>query len=181
MMRKFFALAITSLISVSALAAEGQPYVYGDYSATKLNNANPFPNPGAFDFGIGYKFHPNFAAEFGYTFFGNSTVDFGFGTATLKSSSFRTALVGLLPLQDKFSAFGKLGFARNKVDLSGSGLLAGITASDSKNSLYWGLGLNYQFSEQVGLHVQYQNYGDFESGANPMSATAFSFGASYSF
>lgn len=182
-MKKIVAIALlTSLISAPVFAAEGQAYIYGDYGSATFKDASPFPSPGLFDLGAGYQFHSNIAAELGYTIFGDSKIDFGGGnTATLKASSLHAAIVGIAPINNELSLFGKLGFASNKADISKTGAVTITKPSYSKTDTYFGLGARYNFDKQVSMHVQYQNFGKVSSDANPPSATAISVGASYNF
>lgn len=182
-MKKLVAVALlSSLISASAFAAEGQAYIYGDYGSAKFENPGLFPSPGMFDFGGGYQFHPNIAGELGYTIFGNSKIDWGGGdTATLKTSSLHAALVGIAPINNELSLFGKLGFSANKGDVSVTGAVTTTKPSISKTSAYFGVGAQYNFDKQVSMHVQYQNFGKFEDATNAFATNAISIGASYNF
>jgi OOP family OmpA-OmpF porin len=182
MKKSLVALAVAALISTPALAAEGQAYIFGDYGSAKFQNSGLLPSPGMLDFGAGYQFHPNIAGELGYTIFGDSKVDFGGGdTATFKSSATHAAVVGIFPISNELSVFGKLGFSSNKGDISVTGAVTTTKPSVSKTDTYFGLGVRYNFDKQVSMHVQYQNFGKFESATNPLSATGISVGASYNF
>lgn len=187
-MKKLVAVALlSSLISASAFAAEGQAYIYGDYGSARFKDANPLPSPGMFDLGAGYQFHPNIAGELGYTYFGDSTADYvGYGTATAKVRSLHAAIVGIAPINNELSLFGKLGLASNKANLSSTGTVTLTKSSVSKTDTYFGLGVLYNLDKQVSMHVQYQNFGKFSSesvsgGTNLPSTSAISIGASYNF
>lgn len=182
-MKKIVAVALlTTLISAPVFAAEGQAYIYGDYGSATFKDAGQFPSPGMFDLGAGYQFHPNIAGELGYTIFGDSKIDFGGGdTVTIKTSSLHAAIVGIAPINNELSLFGKLGFASNKGDMSVTGAVTTTKPSFSNTDGYFGLGVRYSFDKQVSMHVQYQNFGKLDSDANPPAATAISIGASYNF
>lgn len=178
-MKKIFAVAIVLSIFFAAptFAADTGAYISADLGAATLTNAAPFPNPGLFSFGAGYRFTPNIAADLGFTVFGDSTVNIaGVGSITMKLASFHPAVVGILPFNDQFSVFGKLGIAMNTEKYTGLG-----SASYSQNSTYLGLGGQYNFNKQVGMRVQYESFGDFDNVPPPYSATAISVGVVYNF
>jgi OOP family OmpA-OmpF porin len=91
----------------------------------------------------GYQFHRNFAAEVGY------------GILVDKSDVEVTVLelvgVGLWPLGQNFSLVGKLGFANWEVD-------AGSRGSQDGTDLTWGLGVQWDFTRNLGLRAMYQRY-----------------------
>jgi len=182
MKKTLVALTVAALVSTPALASEGQAYIYGDYGSATFKDAGLFPSPGMFDLGAGYQFHPNIAGELGYTILGDSKVDLGGGdTITVKVTSLHAAIVGIAPINNELSLFGKLGFASNKADLSATGAVTITKPSHSKTDTYFGLGARYNLDKQVSMHVQYQSVGKLSSDANPPSATAISIGTSYNF
>ena len=171
-MKKIIAVAaLFTVLSTSAFAAGNNAYVTADLSKASYSNASPFPNPKKFGIGVGYQATPNVAAEVGYHKFGDSTVTAGAVTQTLKVSSLTVAAVGNYPINDQFSAIGKLGIAMNK--LSGTG-----NYTDSSNSLYFAVGGQYNINQQFAVRAQYENFGDITSlgGSGPGQATASAFG-----
>ncbi|MBI3228764.1 MAG: outer membrane beta-barrel protein [Burkholderiales bacterium] len=73
----------------------------------------------------GWNYNANFAVEAGYADFGSAKVNFstnaGNGSAEAKVNAFYLAGKGTMPINEQFSAFGKLGVVRNKSDYSGRG------------------------------------------------------------
>src|SRR3954465_5594534 len=59
----------------------------------------------------GYKFHPKIAVEGGYSPLGETSASIGgLGSVTAEANAWDIVGVGILPLGNNFSAFGKLGF-----------------------------------------------------------------------
>jgi OOP family OmpA-OmpF porin len=132
----------------------------------------------------GYRFNQNWAAELGYTnlgkfTYGNSAATGSF-TETYKTSSWTGAAVGTMPLMNGFSLLGKAGLAYNvaKGSISGSGAFgAGATAfnptgTKRKTDLLLGVGLNYDFSPQVGMRLEYEDFGKFGTAIPTTGASA---------
>lgn len=179
-MKKF---AITALLSVfvatPALADNtGKMYIAGDLGSATYSNMSPFPNPGVVRFAVGSHFSPNVAGEIGYSKFGDSTLTGPGGSATISASSFQIAAIGSLPLNPQFDLTGKLGLSHNSAE--GTSSFGGL-GSVSQNSLIFGVGAQFHLNSQTSLRAQYDDYGDFESGASPMKATAVSLGVVYNF
>ncbi len=83
-------------------------------------------------------------------------------------------MVGSYPISEQMSLLGKIGFASNKVDITSN---FGVSASDSKTSLYYALGGEYNINQKYAVRAQYEDFGDLDSGTNPASATAFGISA----
>jgi OOP family OmpA-OmpF porin len=115
----------------------------------------------------GRKFNKNFAIEASYFKLG----EFGFtahtappGTLTgkIKLQGVGVDGVGILPLTEKFSAFGKLGlqYAQSKDTFSGTGAVTATNPNPSKSSAGYklGLGAQYDFTPSLGLRGEWENY-----------------------
>ncbi len=175
-MKKIIAIAVLSAaLTTSAFAADNTTYVNIGLGSATYKNMGDLPNPGKFDLGIGYSFTPTLSAELSYHKFGDSTVVYiGSGSVTVSASSVTAAVVGSYPVNDQVSLLGKIGLASNKADASST---TGSSASVSKTSLYYALGGEYNINQKYAIRAQYEDFGDFESATNPMSATAFGFSA----
>ena len=99
----------------------------------------------------GYQFNKNIAIEFGYIDLGKVAG----GSATGKASD--VVGVGSIPLADKFSVYGKLGFAWSEVK--------GFGQNESGLELTYGLGASYDFSPTVAFRGEWQKYPDAGDGA----------------
>jgi len=119
----------------------------------------------------GYQINKNFAAELGYTDFGKVES----GGTTAKGNAWELVGVGTLPINDKFSVFGKLGFAMGEGDVS----TALGSSSDDSTELTYGIGVKYNFTPVLGVTAEYQAYPDFANGFSDVSV--FSVGVVYRF
>jgi len=118
----------------------------------------------------GYKFNKYFAVEGGYFNLGK----FGFTATTTPPGTFTGSgkfqglnldAVGILPLSQKFSAFGRVGYiyTETKDSFSGSGGGTGVAASnpnpEKKDGNYkYGLGAQYDFTYNLGLRAEWERY-----------------------
>ncbi len=133
-------------------------YVGGDLGQSKFKDAcNAFAS-GCDDkdtqWGLfaGYQFNRNIAAELGYHDLGKVGTPLG----DIKGTTWEITAVGMLPLTNEFSAYGKLGGYRGKFDGAGS--------SNTNNDLTYGLGVQYDMTRNVGLRGEWQRYHDMGSG-----------------
>lgn len=114
----------------------------------------------------GYQFNKNFAVELGYTDLGESSFagslpPFGTVTATLESTAWELVAVGILPLADRFSVYGKIGMYRAETDFSGSvSGLGSVSESDSNTDLTFGIGVRFDFTKNLGVRGEWQRYSD---------------------
>lgn len=148
--------------SLPAVAQDIGPYLGGSFGQTKVKEWCDAP-PGALtacddsDTGWkilgGYRFHRHFAAEGTYIDWGKVSARAGASSVTSKSSSFGIAAVGLLPLDERFSLFGKLGFLQTKQDLARVGAPS-RTGDDTE--LHYGIGLKYGLTQNWGLRAEWE-------------------------
>ncbi len=123
------------------------------------------------DFGYklfaGYRFNQYFALEGGYFNLGqfgfvSTTNPAGTLTGKIKLQGFNLDAVGILPLSERFSAFGRVGlqYARAKDDFNGTGGVVVLDSSPSKTapSYKTGLGIQYDFNPNVGLRGELERY-----------------------
>ncbi len=137
----------------------------------------------------GYQFDQNWAAEFGYTKFSNVKAKFDYpyftGTQTLKEHAFDLVAKGILPLQNGFNMYGKLGAALISMDPSGSATVDGVTASgtgDTQNKVYptFGVGVSYDITPNVPVDISWNRIQK-TGGGNIQSTNFFSAGIAYNF
>ena len=118
----------------------------------------------------GYKFNKHFAVEGGYFNLG----EFGFTASYAPASSFTGSMklqgvnldaLGILPLTEKFSAFGRLGviYAEAKDTFTGTGAGASVAASDpnpkkSDTNYKYGVGLQYDFTRALSMRGEWERY-----------------------
>ena len=116
----------------------------------------------------GYKFNKHFALEGGYFNLGQfgytaTTVPAGTLNGMIKLKGLNLDAVGILPITEKFSAFGRVGlnYAEAKDSFSSSGAVATPTdPSPSKRGTNYktGLGLQYDLNDTVGLRGEWERY-----------------------
>jgi OOP family OmpA-OmpF porin len=170
----------------------GKAYVAGDLGSASYSNvtvpagggypAGTFPNPAMVRIAGGYHFSPIFAAEIGYSKFGDTQLDYaGVGIATLSMNSFQVAAVGTFPVSPQFDLIGKLGLSRNTVNLTGTGGFSSINNSSSQTDLLVGAGMQYNLNSQVSIRAQYDSFGKFTNDSQPITASAISVGVAYNF
>jgi OOP family OmpA-OmpF porin len=113
----------------------------------------------------GYQFNTSFGAELGYVNLGKATISgvdpiVGPVSANIKAKGFELLAVGTVPLADKFSAYGKLGFFR--WDLDAAVAVSGLSGSLSENGtdLTYGIGVKYDIAKNIGARLEWQRYKD---------------------
>jgi len=129
----------------------------------------------------GYEINQNWGGEIGYTDFRSANASYTLngvnGRADTDGHSFYLAAKGSVPINEQFSAYGKLGAAYNKASLSTT--TAGLNYDDSRTTAYGALGLQYKLNQNVSFIAEYERYGDKRDfGAKPDVVTV---GARYSF
>ena len=131
-------------LAVSAGAYAQQPATTGFYIGAEVGNTDLDGADDDIGFKLlgGYQFHRNIAAELGY----GMLYDKGGAEVT----AIELVAVGMFPIANQFSIIGKLGFANVDVEVAG--------ASDDKTELTWGLGVQYDFSRNLGVRALFQRY-----------------------
>jgi OmpA-OmpF porin, OOP family len=108
----------------------------------------------------GYQFNRNLAVEVGYSDLGEVSVNAGvLGAATIEATAIEVVAVGILPLANQFSVYGKLGMYRGEADQSGTGAFV-ASASESNTDLTFGVGVKYDFTRNLGVRAEWQRYSD---------------------
>lgn len=126
----------------------------------------------------GYRFNANWAAEGGYADLGKSKYQqAGYPENTMKTALWHIDAVGTVPLNDKFSVFGKLGVAQITYDVNGD--------KNHKSTLHLGAGASYALTPAVVLRAEYDDYGKarFTDGSASLDIRShqFSLGMDYRF
>lgn len=122
---------------------------------------------------FGYRFNRYFAAELGLAQFGSlkstarADVDFGSGfvpasvSLTFSAGGPVVSAVGILPINEKFEVYGRLGYLfcsserelTSRVDGQSGGF--GSAKGDSQNPVY-GLGFAYHFNQVYSVRAEFQ-------------------------
>lgn len=142
--------------------------------AAALNSSDSGTN-GQWRLQGGYKLTPNIALEAGYIDLGKSTYKATFSGGSAKadwsSGGIDVAALGILPLNDKFSMFGKVGAIATKTstDWKSSGI-TGIpdgTKDKSQTLPFFGIGASYSLNDRNDVRVEYEQF----NGAGDSSVT----------
>jgi len=183
------ALMVLATLAGQALAQQAGPW-YGGLSAGTSSasiDSGALPIAGApatslskddsdtgFKIYGGYRFNRHFALEAGYTDLGTfgatrTVLASPGGTlrAETKVSGVHFDAVGILPLAERFSLFGKVGGYYNEVKTTlsttgGVSLLPGVAASRSHSdvNLKYGIGAGFDFTERFGLRAEWERHSD---------------------
>lgn len=137
----------------------------------------------------GYQFNKYFALESGYFDLG----EFGFTATTvppgplvgeikIKGLNFDT--VGRLPITDRFSVFGRVGvnYAEARTSFtSGGGIIAPANRNKRAANVKYGLGLQYDFTDSLGLRAEMERYRIDDAIGNMGDVDLISIGLVYQF
>jgi len=115
----------------------------------------------------GYQLNRNFAVEGGY--FDLGRFSYGFDTTPAGTFSGNTRvrglnldLVGILPLSDRFSVFGRAGaaYAQSRANFASTGAVPVNTSSTRRNdtNLKLGLGMQYAITEALAVRAEIERY-----------------------
>jgi OOP family OmpA-OmpF porin len=99
----------------------------------------------------GYQVNQTWAAEAGYTDFGDHDVANG----TSKGNGTYVAAKATMPINDRFSAYGKVGVQHSERKFNS----AAVNLKDTDTGAYGALGVQYKLNQQVALTAEYERYG----------------------
>jgi OOP family OmpA-OmpF porin len=124
----------------------------------------------------GYQVNPWFAAELTYvdlgdiTYEASGTVTDGVGTFASDFGLEQSAagpvfsLLGIWPIGERFSVFGRLGIALMSVDADVDVTIDGVSATDSvstdRSNMIYGIGGEFLFNERFGLRLGWDRYAE---------------------
>jgi OOP family OmpA-OmpF porin len=103
----------------------------------------------------GYKFNKNLAVEGGYTPLGEVTASGGGVNITAEATAWELVGVGMLPLGNNFSIYGKLGFYNGEIELSSN---VGASGKKTTTDLTYGLGVQFDLTRNLGIRGEWQRY-----------------------
>jgi OOP family OmpA-OmpF porin len=111
---------------------------------------------------VGAQFGRTGALELGYADLGKARASGASVSADAKVAAWDVVAVGLHPVTDRISLFGKIGPYRAETKVSGSAAIAGFSASasagDSNTGLTFGLGAMYDFTRHIAARAEWQRY-----------------------
>jgi OOP family OmpA-OmpF porin len=173
-MKKLIVALIAGAAAMSAAQAQTtmtQPHAYVGVGVTSAKNIQSDDYKAGGKIYGGYQINQTWAAEAGYSDFG----DQDFANGTTKSSSYYLAGKATMPINEQFSAYGKLGVQHSERKFE----TAALHLNNNDTGAYGALGLQYNINQQVSLTAEYERYGkskDFGAKAN-----VFTVGAHYNF
>jgi OOP family OmpA-OmpF porin len=147
--------AAAMAMSAGALAQQNETgwYVGADIGQLDLEGAD---KDTAIRFLGGYKINRTFAAEVGYAML--------YDKDDVEVTAWELVGIAKMPLGNKFSVFGKLGFAMWEAEAD----VLGLTFKDDGTDLTFGAGVQYDVSRNLGLRAQWQRY-DVDADADVLS------------
>lgn len=183
-------LALTAALSVTTVqAADTGFYIGGSFGQSKISDFNGSDADAELaSLGItsttsaddkdtgwkafaGYRIMKYLAVEGAYTNFGEATANTvitaptaGTVNTDLESESWSISAVGILPLNDQFSLFARLGVNVWNIDISASGTGSGaVVVSDSEDGtdVVYGLGAAYNITQNLSVRGEWERY-DFD-------------------
>jgi OOP family OmpA-OmpF porin len=172
---KLIAKAIVSAAALAALSAHAEgPYVGGSLGSSRYNG--PEYGGGVTDrsgtggkiYG-GYGLTPNIALEAGWVDLGKAQTAAG----TVRGQGLFVDAVGKVPLTQGFSALGRVGAYHGKSKIAGS--------SQTGTQPKVGLGVQYDFSKQLGVRGEWERYRFKAVGGGKGDSDLYSVGVNYQF
>lgn len=160
---------LAALVSVNVFAGETYGFLemgqsklefdVGDgYSISKTDNV--------IGLGAGYNLNPHWAIEAAYRDFGGiSETDADDSKSSINMTALQISVVGIAPMSDVFSLYGRLGFGRLKaeydyVDCCDSDY--DESGSDTKNKAVFGVGGEYRFTDALGGRFEFSKFAEIE-------------------
>jgi OOP family OmpA-OmpF porin len=108
----------------------------------------------------GYRFHRNIAIEAGYVDLGKYSAGLGGTNVRFDAKAFELLAVGIVPVTQAFSVYGKAGLARWDVDAAISGTTFRI--SENGTDFTFGVGAQYDFTQNLAGRLEWQRYTDID-------------------
>ena len=138
----------------------------------------------------GYQLNRNFAIEGGYFDLGKfgytaTTLPAGSLTGTLKARGVNLDVLGIVPIGEKFSVFGRVGvnYAQVHDNFSGTGAVTVANPDPSKHSANYklGVGLQYAFTDALAMRLEAERYRIDDAVGNNGDIDLYSLGLIYRF
>lgn len=138
----------------------------------------------------GYQFNENFAVEGGYFDLGQfgyvaTVVPAGTLTGRIRLKGVNIDAVGILPISEQFSVFGRVGlnYAQAKDNFVGTGFVNVLNPNPSKNDINYkfGMGLQYSFTPAFGMRLEAERYRIDDAVGNKGDIDLISLGLIYRF
>jgi opacity protein-like surface antigen len=160
---KRIAIAAAAAVAMLSTAAQAQQtnYFYGEVGYTVMKiEGDGLPNvkPNALRGIVGYAYHPNLAME-GMLAFGvrdDSFNDAGVNVDVKLKNAWGIYLKPKFDVTPQLEVFGRLGATKTNIKATA----AGVSESERKGDLSWGLGAAYRFNPRMSVGLDYMRYSD---------------------
>ena len=171
-MKKTITAVAISMISATAAAQESGWYVGGAFGQSEAKDfCSAVPGRTSCDDSEvtlkamgGYQFMRNFAVEFGLTGVGEFEASSPGVRTTITIGIAEATAVGIVPLGDKFSLFGKVGVYTSGVEIK-TETIFGSNTDDTRNSdLTYGAGVGLAITPKLVVRAEWQRYQDVDAG-----------------
>ena len=168
-----------ALMSPAAEAQQGRVYLGGSFGQSEVQGdfcegaTTCDEKDSAWRIFGGYEFNRNFALEFGYANLGEATASgnvppFTNVNARFETTAFDLTAVGILPLNNQFSVFGRIGLYRAETDLTGSATLGSVvipvSEGESNMDLTFAVGARFDITRNFSIRAEWQRYQDVGGG-----------------
>jgi OOP family OmpA-OmpF porin len=164
------ALALSGLLAATQASAQafvgasiGQSDVDEDITAGLITSGSVDSKDNAFKVFGGYMFNRHFGVEGAYVDLGEVSYSGSFGSAAVnggkvETTGFNVAALGSYPVTEEFSVFGKIGLFIWEAEASDT--TGGVPFSEKTDGtdISFGLGLNYQFTRNLGVRAEWERF-----------------------
>ncbi len=164
------ALALSGLLAATQASAQafvgasiGQSDVDEDITAGLITSGSVDSKDNAFKVFGGYMFNRHFGVEGAYVDLGEVSYSGSFGSAAVnggkvETTGFNVAALGSYPVTEAFSVFGKIGLFIWEAEASDT--TGGVPFSEKTDGtdISFGLGLNYQFTRNLGVRAEWERF-----------------------
>ncbi|HWS02501.1 MAG TPA: outer membrane beta-barrel protein [Gammaproteobacteria bacterium] len=153
-----------SKIDISASDIDAELASAGYTSSTSVDDSDT-----GWKLFAGYRIMKYLSVEGAYTNLGEASASSiitvpgpGVVNATVEGEAWTVSALGILPIGDKFSLFGRLGVNIWNVDVSAAGTYSGATAtlsgSDDGTDMVYGVGAAYSFTDNLSMRGEWERY-----------------------
>ena len=126
---------------------------------TGLSNAQIGDSDTTWTLRAGWRFHPYFAVEAGYYDLGKYDFRGNAGPINVsgdaKAESYSLSLVGILPFNEQFEGYGRIGWAHSKFKFSANASIASAFERDTQEEATYGIGGRWHFSRNWSLFAEW--------------------------
>ena len=158
--KRFVFASVAVMLFAAAGTAAAQGYIGAGAGITKMDLCDDLGATACDDedtgmkiFG-GFKFNPNFGLEASWVDLGEVSASASGVTVTGEVDGFGLAVMGMIPLNEKFGFFGKVGAYMWDATVSGPG----GSVSDDGTDIMFGAGVNWNLTTRFGLRAEWERF-----------------------